>query len=109
MFCFRKTLTELGNSDYEISSKYVWNAWKNIGTKYDKGYRGINITIISSQGQKFELQFHTEQSFRLKTQIHGLYKEADLTTISVERKLEIIQIMVESAKNVPIPKGVTKL
>jgi hypothetical protein len=109
VFCFKKTLIELENLDYKISSEHIWSTWKNVGTKYDKGYRGINITVISSQGQKFELQFHTKESFQLKTHVHDLYKEAGLTTISVERKEEIIHIMVESAKHIPIPKGVTKL
>lgn len=109
VFCFKEVLSELEKSDYEIPSKYFWNAWKNVGTKYDKGYRGINITVISSQRQKFELQFHTEQSFRLKNQMHEMYKEAGLAATSVERKLEIIEIMVESAKNISVPRGAIKL
>jgi hypothetical protein len=108
VFCFKKTLTELGNLDYKIS-KQIWNAWKNIGTKYDKGYRGINSSIISSQGQKFELQFHTGESFQLKMQTHELYKESGLAATSSERKVEIAQIILESAKIISIPQGVKKL
>ncbi len=95
------------NCNPKIST--MLNAWKNIGTKYDKGYRGINVTIISSQEQIFELQFYTKESFHLKMEMHELYKEAGLATISDERKKEIIQIMVEAIKNISIPKGVVKL
>jgi hypothetical protein len=76
---------------------------------FDKGYRGINAVIISSRKQKFELQFHTEESFQLKMKTHNLYKERILTEISEERKAEISKIMLESAKEVFVPQGVKKL
>ena len=109
VFSFKQVLEKLKQKDCAISENKIWNAWRNVGTKYDKGYRGINVTVISSQGQIFELQFHTKESFHLKMETHQLYKEAGLATVSDERKKEIIQIMVKSAKNIPIPKGVTKL
>ena len=108
-FDFKQTLTKLKEMNYEIPIKDIWNAWKNIGTIFDKGYRGINVTIISSQGQIFELQFHTKESFRLKMKIHKLYKTAVLPKISAEKKEKIVRIMIELAKNISVPKGVKKL
>ena len=52
---FRQTIETLREIGYKIPDNRIWNAWENIETQYDKGYRGINITIISSQRQKFEL------------------------------------------------------
>ncbi|MBA2737113.1 MAG: hypothetical protein H0U50_10055, partial [Pyrinomonadaceae bacterium] len=96
-FSFKKTLAGLKDSGYD--TKRIWNAWKNIETRYDKGYRGVNAAIISSQAQKFELQFHTKESFQLKTKTHHLYKMAVSRKASTKRRTQIIQTMVDSAKN----------
>jgi hypothetical protein len=109
VFGFKQALERLKRKDYNIPENKIWNAWKNVGTKYDKGYRGINATVISSQKQIFELQFHTAESFHLKMKMHEFYKETGLATIADERKKELIQKMVESAISVSIPKGVRKL
>jgi hypothetical protein len=87
VFGFRQSLQKLKQKGFEITENKIWNAWKNIGTTFDKGYRGINITVISSQGQIFELQLQTSQA----------------------RKVEIAEIIIELAKKVKTPKGVNKL
>ena len=109
VFSFKQSLEKLKQEGCKIPENKIWNAWRNIGTRYDTGYRGINVTVISSQGQLFELQFHTEESFQLKMKTHKLYKAAVSSTNLAERKKKIIQAMVVSAKNILIPKGVTKL
>lgn len=99
-------IERLSNLDYQVPEHKIWNAWQNIGTERDRGYRGINITIISSQNQKFELQFHTRASFELKTETHDLYKEARLTETLPERREEIKEIVLKKAEKIEIPKGV---
>ena len=98
-----ETLTKLG---YRIPDNRIWNAWQTIGASFDKGYRGINITVISSQKQIFELQFHTEESFRLKTETHYLYEELRRKDILRERKTKLIEKCLNAAENVQKPKGV---
>lgn len=98
-----KRLPELG---YRIPENRICNAWQTIGESFDKGYRGINITVISSKNQKFELQFHTEESFRLKTETHYLYEELRRKDISRERKTELIEKCKSAAQKVQRPKGV---
>jgi hypothetical protein len=85
--------------------KKIWDAWKNENTEKDTGYRGINITIISSQKQMFELQFHTTDSFRVKTETHGLYDEQRNPKTTDERKQEINEILRELSKQIKRPKG----
>src|SRR5688572_8511677 len=85
---FQETLDALRKAGYEIYKKRIWNAWKNAGTERDTGYRGINITVKSSHKQLFELQFHTEESFRLKTETHNLYQEARQIGTSEKRRNE---------------------
>ena len=109
VFGFRHSLEKLKLQGYEILKDKIWNAWKNVGTGFDKGYRGINITVFSSQEQKFELQFHTEASFRLKIKTHKLYKEAKMLKTSRHRKIEIAKMMIELAKETVAPQGVKKL
>ena len=68
IFGFRNSLEKLKRKDYEIPEDKIWNAWKNIGTSFDKGYRGINITIISSQKQIFELQCTHRRKFSVENE-----------------------------------------
>ena len=84
----------------------IFNGWMLAGTLRDIGYRGINLTIISSRKQKFELQLHTKESFRLKTETHGLYEEFRSPNTSKQRKTEIIAEMIERAKLLKNPKGI---
>ena len=84
----------------------IWNAWMEVGTENDSGYRGINVTIISSQKQKFELQFHTAESFRVKTETHGLYEEKRDLTTSLNKRLELNETMKKIAHKIERPKEV---
>lgn len=103
---FRQTIEELENLDYQIPQNRIWNAWQTAEKRFDRGYRGINITVISSQNQTFELQFHTEESFGLKSKTHFLYKKLSDGKISRERKSEIIKKLKAMAKSVKRPRGI---
>lgn len=109
VFGFKQTIEKLRKKHYEIPESRIWNAWKNIGTTFDRGYRGINITIISSEKQKFELQFHTRESYGLKTETHPLYKLLRSGKISPELKIKVSEKIIRLAQQVKTPKGVKKL
>ncbi|MFV0387934.1 MAG: minor capsid protein [Pyrinomonadaceae bacterium] len=100
----RKIFSELDKEGYTID--YVFNAWRNEGTNRDRGYRGVNLTIKSSQGQKFEIQLHTRESFEFKTNTHKLYEERRNPSISEKRAREIDDEMRILAKSLSIPKGI---
>ena len=102
----RKIIDKLRESGYQIPEHKIWNAWETIGDEQDRGYRGVNITVISSQNQKFELQFHTEESYRFKTETHFLYKELRNRKTSKEREIELIGILREVVKDLERPNGV---
>ena len=36
---------------------------------------GYNTTVIAPNGQKFEVQYHTKESYDTKEQIHKLYED----------------------------------
>lgn len=100
---YKQVLGELEKRGYQVQK--IWDAWAMAGTANDTGYRGINVTIISSKKQKFELQFHTAQSFRVKTETHGLYEERRHPKTSRKRDVEILEIMKKLASEIKRPKG----
>jgi hypothetical protein len=109
VFGVKFSLQKLKQNNFTVPENKIWNAWKNIETVFDKGYRGINITVFSSHEQIFELQFHTKASYKLKTNTHLLYEELRLIKTSHKRKNVIVQELLKLAQAVSIPKGVKKL
>ena len=101
---YSQVLNELESRGYNV--RKIWNAWATAGTVNDSGYRGINVTVISSQNQIFELQFHTAESFRVKTETHNLYEEKRDPKTSLNKRLEINEIMKKIAQKIKRPKGV---
>ena len=79
------------------------NFW-DTATVEDFPYRGVNMTLKSPQDQVFELQFHTPESFAMKSELHGLYEEWRAKETSKPRKSEITKIMLAKWKTVPAPK-----
>lgn len=102
----RRTIESLRESGYLVPENKIWNAWQIAGSDKDRGYRGINITVISSENQKFELQFHTRESFKLKDETHFLYEELRSAAISTRREEELIDILRKSAVYIEKPDGV---
>lgn len=109
VFGFKQTIEKLRQKNYAVPENRIWNAWKNIGTTFDKGYRAINVTIISSEKQIFELQFHTRESYELKIEIHPLYKLLQSGKISQKMRIEISEKIIRLAQKIMPPKGVKKL
>lgn len=71
-------------------------------------YNGINTTIQAPNGQKFELQYHTPESFTLKNgKMHDLYEKQRL--IKDETSKEYIQLteeMFELSDTLTVPEGI---
>ncbi|MEZ5424661.1 MAG: hypothetical protein R2747_00225 [Pyrinomonadaceae bacterium] len=54
---FQQAIELLQKEGYRIPQKRIWNAWRTAGKRFDKGYRGINVTVISSQNQILSYNF----------------------------------------------------
>ena len=76
-------LLELTKKGYQIDR--VGNSW---GDDY---YQGLNMTLISPNGQYFELQFHTEDSFMVKEKINHVYYEQSRDSTLSENARKIAQ------------------
>ena len=64
---YSDTKSRLESSGYEMY--YTKNAWS------DPEYKGINTRWITPGGQRFEVQFHTRESFHTKDEVtHKAYE-----------------------------------
>ena len=64
-------------------------------------------TFETPEGQLFELQFHTSDSFDVKQNInHALYEEARLLSTSTKRVSELNDQMLLNSAKIPQPNGV---
>lgn len=85
----------------------VKNTWKSRSNPY----RGINTVIQSPDGQVFELQFHTPESFALKNgELHRLYEKQRLI---VDRRsdeyLRLQDEMFRLSGKLEIPKDIERV
>jgi hypothetical protein len=71
-------------------------------------YKGINTTFRTPDGQPFELQFHTPESFHAKQNLtHSMYEELRLLPGDSPKAEKLLkEIKAVSDENVPIPDGI---
>jgi hypothetical protein len=90
----------LAEQGYVLKSE--WNAWDKTPAT---GYKGINSTFTMPEGQLFELQFHTPESFAMKSELHAMYEEWRASGTTPERRAELEAIMRDKFGTVPVPGG----
>ena len=80
----------------------VKNTWKN-----DSAYKGVNTFIQNENGDVFEMQYHTQQSFDVKNGLlHKLYEKfRDLKTPIHEKEKLLLEMRKLSSK-IKIPEGI---
>jgi ppGpp synthetase/RelA/SpoT-type nucleotidyltranferase len=72
----RGAIDALRENGYQIDESDIENYWQP-----GDDYNGINITVRTRDGYRFELQFHTPESFALKNgELHRLYEEYRVST-----------------------------
>ncbi|MFV0382333.1 MAG: phage minor capsid protein [Breznakia sp.] len=69
-------------------------------------YRGVNALVKTKDDYIFELQFHTQESIKIKNEIHPLYEEFRLDATSLERKKELQTEMMKLSKSLKVSKDV---
>ena len=100
-----KTLEALEKKGYKIAK--VKNTWQTYNEK--NPYRGVNCTIVSPTGTRFELQFHTAESLVCKEVQHGWYEEARTESTPQARKDELNKRMYQNAISMKEPKNIGNL
>lgn len=100
---FHDTIDNLSKKGYNIIRA------KNTLSNSSAPYRGINAVIQNSHGLKFELQFHTEQSFQIKQLNHNLYEKIRQDGVSAKEKAELTNQMMDNSLKINAPKGVKNI
>ena len=101
----KDTLNDLREKGYEFEEKDVRNYWPE-----NEVYKGINVTLrIRGTGDRFELQFHTDESWKAKNQVHPLYEESRLQETPGARREELEDQMVAVFGRIPIPPEVADI
>lgn len=96
----RDSIDRLRKEGYQIDHEKILNYWN-----YGDDYSGINIEVRTPGGYRFELQFHTVQSFELKNgELHRLY-ELFRGSTDPRVRLDLWHQMVNLSDAMPRPQG----
>ncbi|WP_333652340.1 hypothetical protein [Lacrimispora sp.] len=95
---YKSVYKQMNDKGYKIVK--VKNTWLDKRSTY----KGVNCVFESPEGQRFEVQFHTPESFNLKNgEMHNLYEEARKDTTSPARRAELNIKMFELSSQLEIP------
>ena len=95
-------------AEYE-SRGYTVDRVKNTWDDEDSCYKGINATLTSPEGQTFEAQYHTQESYDLKNEMHPQYEEWRTLADNDPRKKEIGDQMKQQSSELHRPENVEKV
>jgi hypothetical protein len=73
------------------------NSWES------SQYKGINTQWRTAEGQKFEVQFHTAESFEAKQLTHGAYERLRNTLTDKREMRELRAFQRQVAGRIPVP------
>jgi len=112
----------IDDADYIAGIRRTMEEFARLGYKNGKfdaawftrpDYKGVNINLVTPQGVKMELQFHTAQSYRVKQILnHPLYEEYRTLTKAQKigkRGKAILKEMADNAATIDIPPFIEQL
>lgn len=96
-----RVIADLESSGYKLQPKKLKNYWGQ-----NTMYQGINGVFVSPDGQVFELQFHTEDSFAAKNETHKEYERYRsllfaMLPNSIKGTIEFLMVARQRAVQVP--------
>lgn len=72
----------------------------------DPEYKGINTRWVTQQGQRFEVQFHTPESFHAKQYVtHEAYERLRSPHVADEERRELEDFQREVSSRIQVPDG----
>lgn len=95
------TLRALQDKGYKIFD--IKNYWMI----KDNPYKGINVKVLSPDGQQFEMQFNTAHNIEVKEEMHKYYELAREEK-NAKKKKEYYDKMMEISKGFEVVKGFEK-
>jgi hypothetical protein len=110
-FCFQPDKYSRGY--YDIKERFEARGHEMFYSKNfwaDSEYKGINTRWVRSDGQRFEVQFHTPDSFHAKHYItHKAYERIRDTTTSRAELRELHDFQRQVSSCIPVPEGATDI
>jgi hypothetical protein len=111
-FCFESADYAAGYSDVrqrlearEYRMVYSKNHWRD-----DPEYKGINTRWVTPEGQRFEVQFHTAESYHAKHEVtHSSYERIRNRLTSDDERGELEAFQQEVSGWIPIPEGAREI
>ena len=93
---------EMGYNTIEVKNSWLDNL---------NPYKGINTTIQSPSGLKYELQYHTPDSFRIKDgEMHKLYeKQQAISDVASKEYIELTDQMFALSDRLEIPVNISEV
>jgi hypothetical protein len=92
----------LERCDYEMY--YSKNWWDH------PEYKGVNTRWVTQEGQRFEVQFHTPESFHAKHHVtHDAYERIRNPLTNRSELLELHAFQREVSSSIPIPDGAKEI
>ena len=111
-FCFESSKYTVGYWDVkqrldanEFRMIYSKNHWRD-----DPEYKGINTRWVTAEGQRFEVQFHTPESFHAKQQVtHQAYERSRNRLTGRAERLELEAFQREVCTFIAVPGEVESI
>lgn len=91
---------ELGYNTIEIK-----NYWMNKRNPYN----GINTILKTQNNQRFEIQYHTPESFKVKDKMHSDYEKWRLMDKTTKEAQELRKEMFEKSTGMTVPKDIERV
>ena len=82
---------------------------KNTWDAPNASYRGINTTVESPDGVKFEMQYHTPESYAMKDHTHKLYEEQRVLDPEDPKAIALAEQMMREVASLHRPDGVEQI
>jgi hypothetical protein len=111
-FCFESASYSDGYRDVkqrlearEYRMVYSKNHWRD-----DLEYKGINTRWATLEGQRFEVQFHTPESYHAKQEVtHGSYERLRNPLTQDDERQELRLYQREVCRSIGVPEGATSI
>jgi len=90
---------EAGGSEF-LMSRNFWDS---------PDYKGVNTRWLGSDGQVFEVQFHTPESYQAKQLTHTAYERLRTSTGPGAERPELESFQQDVSARIPIPDGAKRI
>ena len=101
--------TNASLSAYEQQG-YTIRTVKNTWEDPNLPYKGINVQMLSPDGQPLEVQFHTQESFALKSgEMHDLYKQYGKLPKDSMEAIELQNRMFALSRSLQMPARISEV